>query len=87
MFNPCNIKAHLVGSAFRQPIIMSVRPSVFDGHVAALKMTGFAQSFAECLHEMCIRLGRTGAEEPDHRDRLLRAPPAATPPPRRRAAL
>jgi hypothetical protein len=57
-----------------RPIIIIVRPSVFDGHVAALNITGFAQSLAECRHEMCVRLGRPALEEPDHRHRpLLRA--------------
>jgi hypothetical protein len=56
---------------FRQAIIVIVRPSVFDGHVAALNITRFAQSFAECRHEMCVRFGRTWAEETDHRHRGL----------------
>ena len=59
---------------------MVVRPSVFDSDVAAFNITGFVQAFAECCHEMCVQLGRTGAEKSDHWHRLLRALPAASPP-------
>src|SRR5262249_54589324 len=68
--------ANQIGCQFRQAIILIVRPSVFDGHVAALNITRFAQSFAECCQEMCVRFGRTWAEEPDHRHHRLLPPRA-----------
>ena len=50
-----------------------VCPSVFDGNVATLSITGLAHSFTKCRHEMCVQFGRTGAKKPNHRHRLLRA--------------
>ena len=66
-------QAYEIGRQFRQAIIMVVRPSVFDSDVAAFNITGFVQAFAECCHEMCVQLGRTGAEKSDHWHRVLRA--------------
>jgi hypothetical protein len=62
-----------IGRQCRQPIVLAVRVAVFDRHVAAFGMTGFAQAFAECGEEMG-ELGRRGAVQiSNHRHRLLRA--------------
>src|SRR5262249_38495400 len=40
-----------------QLVIVALCPAIFDCYVAALDMTGFAQSFAESRHVACHRLG------------------------------
>jgi hypothetical protein len=50
---------------------MTLRPTVFDRHVLTFDVTGFAQSLAERGQRRCKRAGRGGAEETDHRHRLL----------------
>ena len=47
--------ADQVGRQFRQAIVVIVRPAVFDRHVAALDVAGFAQALAECRHAICGR--------------------------------
>src|SRR5262245_11301598 len=70
----CHLTAYQIGRQLRQPIVVILRPAIFDSHVPALYVAGFAQTFAKCRHEMCDRLRRTGVEKPDHRHRwLLRA--------------
>src|SRR5262249_55607454 len=49
-------------------------PAEFDGHIAALDVSGFAQALAECLQAFDGRLRRTGSEKPDHRHRRLLRP-------------
>src|SRR5262245_58083217 len=45
--------ADQIGRQFRQPIIVIVRPEVFDGHVLALDIASFAEPFSEC----CGKIG------------------------------
>src|SRR5262249_15693072 len=76
--------ADQIGRQFRQPIIVIVRPEVFDGHVLALDIASFAEPFSECCDKICAPFGRTTEEKPDHWPRrLLRARRER---PRRRAA-
>src|SRR5262249_55530059 len=55
-------------------IVLTFRPSVFDRHVLALDVAGFAQALTEGDHGACERPRRRAVEEPNHRHRrLLRA--------------
>src|SRR5262249_15295563 len=53
------------------PIIVIVRPEVFDGHVLALDIASFAEPFSECCDKICAPFGRTTEEKPDHWHRRL----------------
>src|SRR5262249_4768917 len=58
----------------RQPIVLSVGPSIFDSHVLALDIAELAEALSQCRRKMRARMGRATIEEPDHRHRrLLRA--------------
>src|SRR6266581_7644107 len=51
---------------------MALRPAVFDCQILSLDVAGFAQSLAERAHKRSRRVaGRPGAEDADHRHRLL----------------
>src|SRR5262245_23214327 len=75
-----------IGYQCRQSVVLPLRPPPFDRYVAALNVTGFAQPLAKCGDGPRVAtLGRTGVDEPDHRQRrLLRA--RRERPRRRRAA-
>ena len=60
---------------------LSPRPAVVDYDIAALDITGVAQTFMECTHKMGERIGCRQASPA-----AVRAQPAATQPPRRREA-
>ncbi len=66
-----DLAADEIGGQCGQPIIVALRPAVFDRHVLSLDIAGFAQSLVERGHIRCSRAGRAGAEEADHRHRLL----------------
>ena len=59
---PCHdhvdLAADEVGGQCGQPIIVALRPAVFDRHVLSLDVAGFAQSLAERGHKRCMRAGR-----------------------------
>src|SRR5262249_38077291 len=58
----------------RQPIILTVRPAVFDCYVLALDMARLLQGLSKRAQTLHVVLKRCGAEKPDHRHRrLLRA--------------
>src|SRR5262249_54313293 len=58
----------------RETIIVTLRPAVFDRHVAALDVAGLGESSAECVDQVRIRACRSAVEEPHDRQRLrLRA--------------
>src|SRR5215510_6481070 len=69
--------SRLYRHAVRQPretIIVTLRPAVFDRHVAALDVAGLGESSAKRVDQVRIRAGRSAVEEPHHRHRLrLRA--------------
>ena len=65
----------------RQPIVLILRPAVFDCDVLAFDVAGFAQALAECRHKIFAdRVGDAAAE--------TRSPasPAAAPAPRAASA-
>ena len=55
----------------RQPIILALRPAVFDRHVLAFDVTGFAQPFEKGGQLSRITLGRSDVDKPNHRHRRL----------------
>src|SRR5262249_13699412 len=67
---------------FRQSVDFIVCPAIFDRHIAALDIAGFAETFMECHHP--TRFRRTTSEISDHRHRALLRPRRERP--RRRAA-
>jgi len=68
-----HLTANEIGRQRRQPIIMTLRPAVFDRHVPAFNEAGFPQALVETLHEIRDGVERHTVEKPDHRHRLLRA--------------
>src|SRR5262249_17833828 len=56
----------------RYSVDLILGPAVFDRCVAALDVAGFAQALVECAYIALPTVGRFAAEEPDHRDGLLR---------------
>ena len=78
--------ANQIGRQCRQPIVLTLRPAVFDRHVPALDIAGFAQALAERAHTTARkrrRCGCRGTRSPAS-PAAARAPQAATLPPRRR---
>ena len=63
----------MIGGQSCQPVIMALRPAVFDSQVLSLDVSRFTQSFPEGDQiPNCRRLvGRHSAEEADHWHRLL----------------
>ena len=51
---------------------MPVRPTIFDGHVLALDITGVFEALTKSAQTLRVAVGRYGAEEPNHRHCLLR---------------
>ena len=83
--NHGHLTANQIGRQRRQSIVLVLRPAIFDRHVPALDIAGFAQALAERAHTVRVPVRRCAAEEPDHRHRrLLRA--RRERPRRRRAA-
>src|SRR5262249_40058003 len=69
-----NLSAHQFTGQRRQPIILTVRPAVFDCDVLALDMARLLQPLSKRAQTLHVVLKRCGAEEADHREcRLLRA--------------
>src|SRR5262249_62353165 len=61
------------GRQRRQLVVLTLRPAIFDRHVLALDIAGFAQSFAECCQQTCHRLRRISMDiSDDWNSRLLR---------------
>src|SRR5262249_998325 len=72
--NDSHLTAYEIGYQHRQSIVVALGPAIFDDHIAALEIAGFAQSFTDCCHHMSARPWRTTVEISDHRQcRLLRA--------------
>src|SRR5262249_25688703 len=58
----------------RQPMVLALRPAIFDCDVLALHEAGLFQALAERGYSVRKRARRRCIEEPDHRHRrLLRA--------------
>jgi hypothetical protein len=63
-----------IGRHRRQPIVLALRPAVFDRNIAAVNITALAQTFEKGCQLPRIFLGRRGIDKPDDRyRRLLRA--------------
>jgi hypothetical protein len=68
------LTANKIGGQLRQPIVLIVRPAIFDGYIAALDKAGLAQALAKGSELRREPVWRCRSEEPDHRPRrLLRA--------------
>ena len=76
--------ADQIGRQFRQSIVLTLCPAVFDRDVLAFDVAGFAQPFAECRHEVV----RSAQANPRRDIRSPASPAAARAPqrPRRRGA-
>src|SRR5262249_45081786 len=57
----------------RQPIHLIVGPTVDNGQVLALNVTGVLQSGVKSAQTVCVGFGRRSIEESDHWHRRLRA--------------
>src|SRR4051812_10670928 len=80
-----DLAADEIGGQCGQPIVMALRPAVFDRQILSLDVAGFAQSLAERGHKWCTQARRPGAEVSDHRHRLLLRPRRERPRDRRAA--
>src|SRR5262249_26542594 len=74
----CDDHRHLTANQVcgqpRQPIVVALRPAIFDCHVLTLDEAGLFQALAERGYRVRKRVRRPAAQEPDHRRRrLLRA--------------
>src|SRR5262249_4593525 len=68
------LKVNQIGHHRGQPIIMPVRPAVFDGDVFAFDKTRFFQTALECGHERSPFCGGWATKKADHWDSpMLRA--------------
>src|SRR5262249_46716830 len=64
-----------IGCERRQPIILILRPAIFNGNVLTLDMAGFLQALEERNgDDLVFIVSGLGAEEPDHRHRRLLRP-------------
>src|SRR5262249_47072956 len=81
--NDCNLPADEIGGQCSKPTVISLRPAVFDRHVAAFDKTGVIQSLSNDSDQECIGRPRTAAQDTDNWKLLLRARRER---PRRRAA-
>ena len=72
--NHSHLTMNQIGHHCWQPIVLAVRPAVFDRHAVAIDVTGFAQPCEKGRKFSRVILRRLGVEKPDHRrPRLLRA--------------
>jgi hypothetical protein len=61
-----------IGSQGRQPIILALRPPVFDDNILPLDVADVAKALVESVQKVRKQGGRFAAEEPDYRHGLLR---------------
>src|SRR4029077_10255553 len=52
-----HLTTNQIGGQGWKPIIVPLRPGVFDRHVPALDISGFSEPFTESCHEFCICFG------------------------------
>src|SRR5262249_48317478 len=71
--NDCNLPADEIGGQCSKPTVISLRPAVFDRHVAAFDKTGVIQPLSNDSDQECISRPRTTAQDTDNRKLLLRA--------------
>jgi hypothetical protein len=58
-----------IGCQHRQPIVLLLRPAIFDRDIPALDIAGFSQALEEPTQPAGVPVGGRAAEEPDHRHR------------------
>ena len=69
-----DLSPHQIARQGRQPIVLLLRPAIFDRDIAALDKAGFIQALAESAQPAGVPVGGCAAEETDQRHRrLLRA--------------
>jgi hypothetical protein len=66
-----HLAANQIGRHCGQSIVLTLGPAVFDEHVLAFSVAGFAQALAEGGGHIHIFPGRSPIEEPDHGHRRL----------------
>ena len=82
-----DLPADQIGRQRRQPIVLLLRPAIFDRDIAALDKAGVTQALAEPGQPAGVAVGGRAAEVADHRHRrLLRACRERPRAPRRREA-
>jgi len=69
----CHVPPDQIRRHRRQPIIVSVRPAIFDLDVVTLDVAGIGQCVAERREIRFTSFGRKAREPPDHRHCLLRS--------------
>ena len=60
-----------IGRQGGQSVVVAVRPPVLNRDIAALDVSGIAKAFSKRLQIVRVAVGRSAAEEPDHRQSLL----------------
>src|SRR5262249_46400905 len=65
--------ADQIGRQFLHPIVLTLRPAIFDRNVLTFHKARLVEPLPERRQEGPEVLERTKTEEPDHRHRLLRA--------------
>jgi hypothetical protein len=68
----CNYYVHLpankVGCQFRQSVVSTLRPSVFDRDVSTFNIAGFTQPLPDECDPRRIGIGRGANEQPNYRN-------------------
>ena len=62
-----NVAMNEIADQCRYPIVVTLRPTVLNGHVAAFTVAGFLQAETERSDKLRARFGKTGAGESDDR--------------------
>src|ERR1700676_2065267 len=62
-YNHRHLSVYQIGRHSRQPIVLPLRPAVFDQHGLAFDITGLAQALAEYSDHIGTRLGRSNMEK------------------------
>lgn len=70
----CDLTPNQIGSKRREMVVLVLRPAVFDGHVAAIDVTGLTETIEESLYLRGIGFGRRGIKEANHRRQSLLGP-------------
>src|SRR5262249_16230324 len=68
---PAHLTTDQIGRQWRQSIVLTVRPPIFDRHVAAFDITGFAQALVERAYTVHPAVRRCAAKKPNHRHSWL----------------
>src|SRR5262249_47875775 len=66
-----HLAANQIGGQYRQSIVVTLGPAVFDDDVLVFDGAGLRQALAEGCDETRVFPGRRAIEEPDHRQRVL----------------